>query len=81
MHTNSKITWASTVILQHVHKPLLAIVVVKQRGVKARRVDVKGLRPRSFDTVGGDDIVWVIFEGTVLALDIRVYQPKLVSVV
>jgi hypothetical protein len=39
----SKVSGPSAVILQHVHEPFLAVIIVKQGRIKPRRVDVDGI--------------------------------------
>lgn len=63
-------------ILQHVDKPFFAVIIMKERWVKSRGVDVDRIRPWALDAICCDDVVWRIFEGTIFALNIRVNQPE-----
>ena len=68
-------------ILKHIDKPLLAIVVVEQGRIESRRIDVDGVRPRALDLVRMNNVIRVIFERAILALDVGVHEPELVAVV
>ncbi len=60
-------------VLQHVYEPLLAVVIMEQRRIKPRGVDIDGVRPRTLDAISSDDVVWSILERAVLAFDIGVH--------
>lgn len=68
------------VVLQHVHEPLLAVVVVEQTGIEARRIDIVRVTPWSLDLIRGHDVVRCILEAPVLPLHIRVHEVELLPI-
>jgi hypothetical protein len=82
LQTNScKWLWTRAVISQHVNKPLSTIIIVEKRGIKARRVGIYRIRPRSFNRWGMNNVVMGILEGAGFPLNVGIDEPKLVAVV
>jgi hypothetical protein len=75
-----KSPWASPVILQHVDEPFLAVIIVKKGWIESWRIDINGIWPWTFDAFCSYNVVWGVFERTVLALYICIDQPKLFTV-
>ena len=67
---------ARDVVPEHVEEPFAAVIVVEQRRIEARRVDIDRVRPWTFDGRRGDDVVVHVLEVAVEPLDVGVDQPE-----
>ena len=54
---------------------------MEQGRIESRGIDVDGVRPRALDLVRMNNVVGVIFERAILALDVGVHEPELIAVV
>jgi hypothetical protein len=71
----------TTVVPQHVHEPLLAIIIMEERRVESRGVHVNWVRPWTFNLRRGNDVVVSILERAVFAPHIGVDKPELLPIV
>jgi hypothetical protein len=60
----------------HIHKPLAAIVVMKQRRIRLGCIHKLRVGPFPINRVTGRDIVRRILERAVKAPDVRIDQPE-----
>ena len=67
---------AVAMVPHHVDEPLASVVVVKERGVEAARIDVDRVRPRALDRRRGHDVVVRVLEVAVQPLDVGIDQPE-----
>ena len=68
-------------IPQHVDEPFLAIVVVEERRIKSRGVDVNRIRPWALNFRRGDDVVVSVLERAVFASHIGEDKPEFLPIV
>ena len=67
---------AGAVVPDHVQEPFASIIVMKERGVEAARIDVNPIRPWSLDRRRRRDVIVGVLEAPLEPLDVGIDKPE-----